>query len=169
MIRDRDEKYGTVFSAVARSARIKELKTPVLAPRANAVCERFIGSLKRECLDHIFVLHQRQLYWMVGNTWRSTIVHGRIKGSGSIFQPRLPPALGQRQRGAAEGSYLHPSWEAFTIHILALPLSTDCPDIGEQMRPARSCLFLSGYQLPRWPILTPGPFLRPPHLSLARP
>jgi putative transposase len=65
LIRDRDKKYGGLFSAVARSTGIKELKTPVQAPRANAVCERFIGSLKGECLDHIFVLHQRQLHRMV--------------------------------------------------------------------------------------------------------
>jgi putative transposase len=61
LIRDRDKKYGGLFSAVARSTGIKELKTPVLAPRANAVCERFIGSLKRECLDHMLVLNEQQL------------------------------------------------------------------------------------------------------------
>ena len=66
LIRDRDKKYGFLFSAIARSTSIKELKTPALAPRANAVCERFIGSLKRECLDHIFVLHQRHLHRIVG-------------------------------------------------------------------------------------------------------
>jgi len=62
LIRDRDKKYGRLFSAVARGTRIKELKTPVRAPRANAVCERFIGSLKREYLDHMFVLQQEQLH-----------------------------------------------------------------------------------------------------------
>ena len=66
MIRDRDKKYGNLFSSVARSTGIQELRTPVQAPRANAVCERFIGSLKRECLDHMFVLHQQQLHRMVG-------------------------------------------------------------------------------------------------------
>jgi hypothetical protein len=38
------------------------VKTPVRAPRANAVCERFIGSLKRECLDHRLTLNQRHLH-----------------------------------------------------------------------------------------------------------
>ena len=62
LIRDRDKKYGALFSAVARSPGIKELKTPVQAPRANAVCERLIGSLKRECLDHMFILNRRHLH-----------------------------------------------------------------------------------------------------------
>jgi len=62
LIRDRDTKYGPLFLALAESSGIKELKTPVQAPRANAICERFIGSLKRECLDHRFILHAYQLH-----------------------------------------------------------------------------------------------------------
>jgi transposase InsO family protein len=61
LIRDRDKKYGFLFSAVARSAGIRELKTPVQSPRANAVCERLIGSLKRECVDHMLILNRQQL------------------------------------------------------------------------------------------------------------
>ena len=37
------------------------MKTPFRAPRANVMCERFMRSLKRECLDQMLVLHQRQL------------------------------------------------------------------------------------------------------------
>ena len=62
LIRDRDKKYGALFSAVARSTGIKELKAPAQAPRANAVCERLIGSLKRECLDHMLILNRRHLH-----------------------------------------------------------------------------------------------------------
>ena len=40
---------------------IEELKTPFQAPKANALCERLIGTLKRECLDHFFILNQYQL------------------------------------------------------------------------------------------------------------
>ena len=42
-----------------------ELTTPYRAPKANAVCERCIGSLKRECLDHTLILHRRQLQHVV--------------------------------------------------------------------------------------------------------
>ena len=63
LIRDLDNKFGAHFAAVARS--IKILKTPVRAPRANSFCERFIGSLRRECLDHMLILHRHQLHRIV--------------------------------------------------------------------------------------------------------
>ena len=59
MIRDNDRKYGAHFANVA--AEIEVLRTPIRAPRANAYCERFIGSLRRECLDHILILSEKQL------------------------------------------------------------------------------------------------------------
>jgi putative transposase len=37
------------------------LKTPYHAPRANAICERFLGSVRRECLDHLLILQEKQL------------------------------------------------------------------------------------------------------------
>ncbi|MBC8445571.1 MAG: transposase, partial [Chloroflexi bacterium] len=65
LIRDRDSKYGRRFSTIAASSGIKELKTPFQAPKANAHCERFIGSLKRECLDHFLILRRDQLHRLV--------------------------------------------------------------------------------------------------------
>jgi putative transposase len=65
LIHDRDSKYGHRFSKVAASSGIKELKTPFRTPRANAYCERFIGSLRRECLDHMLVLHRNHLHRLV--------------------------------------------------------------------------------------------------------
>jgi transposase InsO family protein len=63
LIRDRDSKYATHFSAVAGS--IKEIKTPYRTPQANGVCERFMGSLRRECLDHILIQHDKHLQQVV--------------------------------------------------------------------------------------------------------
>jgi transposase InsO family protein len=53
LVRDRDSQYAVHFSAVAVRSGIQERKTPYRAPPANGICERFIGSLCRECLDHI--------------------------------------------------------------------------------------------------------------------
>ena len=53
LVRDRDSKYAAHFSAGAVSSGSKERKMSYRAPRANGICERFIGSLRRECLDHI--------------------------------------------------------------------------------------------------------------------
>jgi len=59
LIRDRDKKYATQFSAAA--AGIKELKTPYRTPQANGNCERFMGSLRRECMDHILIHDDKHL------------------------------------------------------------------------------------------------------------
>ncbi len=59
LIRDNDAKYGTSFDTVAAGVGIKVLRTPFGAPRANAHCERFLGSLRRECLDHLIVFGER--------------------------------------------------------------------------------------------------------------
>lgn len=61
LIRDNDAKFGPLFARVASSSNIEVLKTPFHAPRANAYCERFLGSVRRECLDHLLILHEQQL------------------------------------------------------------------------------------------------------------
>jgi putative transposase len=63
LIRDNDKKFGAHFSRVTDD--IKVLQTPVRAPKANAVCERFIGSVRRECLDHVIILSERHLRRLV--------------------------------------------------------------------------------------------------------
>lgn len=65
LLHDRDSKYGMRFSSVAAGSGIKEIRTPYRAPRANGVCERFMGSLRRECLDHTFILHGKHLQRVV--------------------------------------------------------------------------------------------------------
>jgi putative transposase len=61
LIRDNDSKYGPQMARVAATSQIEILKTPVRAPQANAICERFLGSVRQECLDHVLVLHERHL------------------------------------------------------------------------------------------------------------
>ena len=61
LIRDNDAKYGAAFARVAAASGIAILRTPYRAPKANAVCERFLGSVRRECLDQLFILGERHL------------------------------------------------------------------------------------------------------------
>ncbi|MCL5950155.1 MAG: integrase core domain-containing protein, partial [Chloroflexi bacterium] len=65
LIRDRDSKYGDAFTRVAAGTSIRILKTPYRALKANAICERFLGSVRRECLDHILVSGEQQLYRVI--------------------------------------------------------------------------------------------------------
>lgn len=59
LIRDRDSKFTGASEAVFTASGIKVIKTPVQAPRANAFAERWIGSPRRECLDHILLTGSR--------------------------------------------------------------------------------------------------------------
>jgi transposase InsO family protein len=63
LIRDHDDKFGPQFKRVA--AGIKLLKTPVHTPKANAICQRFLGSVRRECLNHFLILGERHLQRIV--------------------------------------------------------------------------------------------------------
>ena len=59
LIRDRDTKFTAAFDAVFTTLDIRIIRTPVQAPRANAIAERFVGSIRRELLDRILFIHQR--------------------------------------------------------------------------------------------------------------
>jgi transposase InsO family protein len=61
IIRDRDDKFGAVFDRVAKGAGIRVVRTAVQAPLMNSVCERFLGSVRRECLDHMLILSEPHL------------------------------------------------------------------------------------------------------------
>ena len=65
LLRDRDAVFGGAFVSRLAALGIEQLLTPVRAPRANAVAERLIGTLRRECLDHLIVLNEPHLRAML--------------------------------------------------------------------------------------------------------
>ena len=66
LIRDNDSKFGAAFTRLAAGIGIVELRTAYRAPRQNAVCERFLGSVRRTCLDHVLVLGAAYLRRVLG-------------------------------------------------------------------------------------------------------
>jgi putative transposase len=61
LIHDRDAKFPRAFDALLGIEEIKVIRTPVQAPNANAHMERWVGSVRRECLDRLLIVGRRQL------------------------------------------------------------------------------------------------------------
>ena len=61
LVRDRDAKFTASFDAVLASVGIEATRTPVASPRANAFAERFVRTVREDCLDHLLVVSRRHL------------------------------------------------------------------------------------------------------------
>jgi putative transposase len=103
MLRDHDGKYGSEFDRVAAASGIEVIRTPIRAPRANAVCERFLGSVRRECADHVLILGERHLRRVLAEYVKHFNAarphHGIRQRMPAANAPAAPPA--RTARGAA--------------------------------------------------------------------
>ena len=61
LIHDRDSKFSRAFDEVFRSEGVEIIRTPFRAPQANAFAERWVGTVRRDCLDWLLVISRRQL------------------------------------------------------------------------------------------------------------
>jgi putative transposase len=114
LIRDRDTKFSRAFDDVWRSTGIEIIRAPVQAPNANAVAERWVGSVRRECLDQLLIVGCRQLVGVLGvyvehyNRHRPHRSLGHMAPVPSVLaEPRSGPILGGLRRRDLLGGLIH--------------------------------------------------------------
>jgi putative transposase len=75
LIRDRDRKFTAAFDEVFAGNGMRIIKTPVRSPRANSFAERYVRTLRRECLDHLLIYGKRHLRQILGEYSRHYNMH----------------------------------------------------------------------------------------------
>ena len=107
-MRDNDARYGPRFTRVAQVSGIAVVRTPVRAPRANSIVERFLRSVRQECLDHLLPLGAVHLRRALGEY----IAY--------FNQARPHQGLGQRvpAAGMSPGSARHAVGDIVAIPVL---------------------------------------------------
>jgi len=98
LLRDRDGVYGTVFGDASRSLGIREISTAAQSPWQNPYVERLIGSIRRECLDHVIVFNEaglRRVLKSYFDYYDQSRTHLALDKDAPIPRKIQPPELGR--------------------------------------------------------------------------
>ncbi len=98
LLRDRDGSYGTYFCSRVEAMGIAEVITAPRSPWQNAYVERVIGSIRRECLDHILVFNERHLRRVLSSYvdyYQRTRTHLSLDKDCPDTRPVMPPRIGK--------------------------------------------------------------------------
>ena len=98
LLRDRDRNYGEVFRETVAGLGIEEVLCAPRSPWQNAYAERVIGSIRRECLDHVIVVHEsglRRVLRSYFEYYASSRTHLSLEKDAPIPRAVQPPELGR--------------------------------------------------------------------------
>jgi transposase InsO family protein len=117
LIHDRDSRYSATFERRVRHLGIEQVRTPFRAPRANAISERWVKSVRAECLDHLFIFNEAGLrrvmpsYVSYFNHWRP---HRSLRQRAPCDSTVLPSRAPNGKISAANvlGGLHHVYWRA---------------------------------------------------------
>ena len=96
LLRDRDGTYGHNFRACLEAMEIDEVLTAPQSPWQNPYVERLIGSMRRECVDHVIVLNERSLHRILRSyidyyhLWRTHLSLGKDAPVSRRVEPAAP-------------------------------------------------------------------------------
>jgi len=102
LVRDNDGKFTRAFDTVFNTEGIRVIHTPVRAPKANAVAERFVGTIRWECLDWLLITNHRHVQRVVAefvDHYNRHRPHRALELSPP--EPRHPPPTGTSPSAAA--------------------------------------------------------------------
>ena len=110
LIRDRDTKFTATFDAVFASIGVDAIKTPVRSPRANAFAERFVRTIRTECLDQLLIFSRSHLQAVVAtylHHYNGARPHRSLDLDQPIPRPATPATSGAITRRDVLGGIIH--------------------------------------------------------------
>ena len=137
LLRDRDASYGLVFRDRVRVMGIKEVVTAPRSPWQNAYVERLIGSIRRECLDHIIIFNERHLREVLSRYFQ---YHHKSRTHLSLDKD-CPETRPQYTRQPPARSLPSPRSVACIIATNVVPLKPCCCGTGMPVSGRRIILF----------------------------